>query len=598
MLISKHTTMKILHKLCIILATLFATACNDNFLDINPVDRYSDAAVWNDESLINAYVNNIYLGQMWGFHTVMLSSLCDESMEVWSWESQPILQSAINPSYQGILAPNFWIMSFHNICWNNLYKNIRYCNSFFKNTKNPSIQSNKINQLSGEVHYLRAYFYFWLMRQWGGVPLIEQVYTPNDEMLVARNTFSETVDYIVNDLDEAIKELPLNEDKTRATKGAAMALKARVLLYAASDLFNKTQNWAPEYKYPELIGYTDNNQRERWQKAKDAAKDVINLGVYHLVGENGHSNSQSATDNYINMFLTQNTSEDIMLIYYDYINYGSDWQCPAVGKFNTPNGFHGWGGNTPTGQFIDSFEMADGSRFDWNRSECKNHPYENRDPRFYANILYDGAHWRKRPDDVIGREPLGNVQTGYYQQANGSYNPGIDTRQGVDDWNGTYTGYYMRKFIDPSIDHQYNFQNFPFRESRYTEVLLNYAECCIELGEDEEAKRYINMIRKRANMPNITENKEALKERYRNERKIELCYEQQRYFDIRRWMIAPQVIQNVQGIDIRYPYGKSDPVYIVTENVQQRSWNNKSYLMPIYLDEINKNKLLIQNPGY
>lgn len=575
------------------------TACNDDFLSVDPVDRYSDAAVWKDEALINSFVNNIYLGQQWGFHTVMLSSLCDESMEVWSWESQPVVSSSLSPSYQGILAPNFWIMAFHNINWNNLYKNIRLCNEFFKNTvANKEVLSN-YDQLSGEVHYLRGYYYFWLLRQWGGVPIITNVYSAGDKnMKTARSTFAETVDFIVSDLDSAAAVLPLNGDKTRATKGAAMALKARVLMYAASDVFNKTNEWASGYTHPELIGYTDNNQKQRWEKARDAAKAVIDLGIYHLVGEGGFSTQEEATENYENMFYTQSNDEDIMLIYYDYKNYGSDWQCPAVGKFNSPNGFHGWGGNVPTEQFIESFEMSDGSKFSWDNADEKAHPYLNRDPRFYADILYNGAHWRQRPDDVIARDPDGNVQTGYYQNADGSYTAGIDTRQGVDDWNGTYTGYYMRKFIDPRVNHQYEYQNYPYREMRYAEVLLNYSECCIELGQEDEARKYINMIRKRAGMPDITDSGAALKERYRNERKIELCYEQQRYFDIRRWMIAPDVIKDVQGIDIRYPYGKTDPTYTVTDHVQTRKWENKSYLMPIYLDEIQKNDQLIQNPGY
>lgn len=590
--------MKLRHKIALLLSMPLLAACNDSFLEVEPVDRYSDAAVWSDDALTNAYVSNIYLGQMWGFHTVMLSSLCDESMEVWSWESNPVTQSALSPSYQGILATGFWIMAFHNINWNNLYQNIRYCNNFFAQLEQSENTTPEIEQLKGEVHYLRGYYYFWLLRQWGGVPIIETAYTPEDDMVVPRNTFAETVDFIIKDLDAASAALPLSGDKTRATKGAAMALKARVLLYAASDLFNKTSDWAPGYATPELVGYTTGSQADRWRQARDAAKAVIDLGIYHLVGENGFATQEEARDNYINMFFNKSTDEDIMLIYYDYINYGSDWQCPAVGKFNTPNGFHGWGGNVPSGQLVDDFEMADGTKFDWNNPENKQHPYVNREPRFYADILYDGAHWRQRPDDVIGRDPDGNVQTGYYEQADGSYSPGIDTRQGVDDWNGTYTGYYMRKFIDPSVDHQFDFQNWPFREMRYAEVLLNYAECCIELGDETEARKYINMIRKRAGMPDITESGDALKERYRHERRIEMCYEQQRYFDIRRWMIAPDVIKNVQGIDIRYPFGQTEPVYTVIESVQDRSWDNKSYLMPIYLDEIQKNDQLIQNPGY
>lgn len=593
--------MKKIYSLALLLGLTFSS-CNDNFLDITPIDRYSDAIVWTDEALVTAFVNNIYEGQKWGFHTVMLSSLCDESMEVWSWESQPVVQSELSPSYQGILAPNFWIMTFQNITWNSLYKNIRACNMFLENVKKYELQGEAIERLHGEVLYLRGYFYYWLLIQWGGVPLIDKTFTPEDELKVSRNTFKETVDFIVKDLDDAASLLPLSGDKARATKGAALALKSRVLLYAASDLYVSQSQWAVGYEHPELVGYVDGDQRERWENAKKAAKDVIDLGIYHLYGEGQQwATPDEAVANYVNIFLCHNSDEDIMLQYYDLVNHNSDdFQLPRVGLFNSPNGFHGWGGNTPTGQLVDSYEMSDGTKFSWSNPAQAMHPYENRDPRFYACILYDGAHWRERPDDTVDADPNGIVQTGFYQQADGSYTAGLDTRQGpIEDWNGTYTGYYMRKFLDPSVNHQYDKQLFPWRQIRYAEVLLNYAEACLELGEEEEARKYINMIRKRAGMPDIpsTEIGKELMDRYRNERKIELAYEQHRYFDIRRWMIAPEVIQPAQGIDIRYSYGSQDPVYSVIE-VQERKWNNKAYFLPIYLDEINKNDLLIQNPGY
>ena len=144
-----------------------------------------------------------------------------------------------------------------------------------------------------------------------------------------------------------------------------------------------------------------------------------------------------------------------------------------------------------------------------------------------------------------------------------------------------------------------NFEGFDYPVIRYAEVLLNYAEACLELGDEGEAVKYINKIRTRAGMPDIPMGVTgaALVERYRNERKIELAYEQHRYFDIRRWMIAPDVIKNAQGIDIRYPYGGGKQVYSITE-VQERGWKNKSYFLPILLDEIQKNELLIQNPDY
>ena len=580
---------------------LFVSSCSDSFLNVNPLDKYSDAAVWTDPALVASFVNNIYLGQYYGFHTLMLSSLCDESMEVWGWETHPILKSEISPSYVGALGPSFWIIAYHNLSWDSLYKNIRSCNIFFENVEEYELQGDEIDRLKGEVHYLRGYFYFRLMSLYGGVPLIDRAYTPSDELLVSRNTLEETVNFIVDDLDAAASILPTLTDKARASKGAALALKSRVLLYAASDLFNSSVSWSPGYANPELVSYTQGDRRTRWNNAKTAAQAVMDLDVYGLYGKAAYSNVEEAANNYALIFLNDGTDEDILLTYYDNVNHSSsDFQCPSVGLFNSPNGFHGWGGNTQIGQFIDSFENIDGSKFNWNDPEQKANPYQNRDPRFYANILYDGAKWRQRPDDVIASDPEGIVHTGFYEKADGSYTPGLDTRQGpIEDWNGTYTGYYMRKFLDPAINHQYDKQKLPYRQIRYAEILLNYVEACLELGEEDEAVRKLNLIRERAGMPDIPEGEtgDILKERYRNERRIELCYEGHRFFDIRRWMIAPDVLKNAQGIDIRYPYGSNRPNYSVIE-VQDRAWNNKVYLLPILLDEINRNELLIQNPGY
>lgn len=590
-------------KIIIALLTILLTAsCSTDFLEVEPNDRYSDASVWTDKELVNTFVNNIYLGQYYGFHTVMLSSLCDEAMEVWSWESSPITMSEISPSYVGILAPDFWVICFSQISWNALYKQIHACNIFLENVDKYGLTGDDIETLKGEVHYLRGYYYYWLMALHGGVPLIDRSYTTestNEELQVPRNTFEETIDFIVNDLNTAATVLSASTDKARASKGAALALKARVLLYAASDLYNNP-SWAVGYEHPELIGYTTGSQKERWQKAKEAAKAVIDMGIYSLYGAEGGATTQETIDNYANIWLNNGSEEDIMLTFFDIDNFGtSNWQCPSVGLFNSPNGWHCWGGNVPTAAMVDSYEMADGSKFNWDNAEQRANPYKNRDPRFYATVLYDGATWRTRPDDVIASAPDGVVQTGYYENADGSYTAGLDTRQGIDDWNGTYTGYYMRKFIDPTVDHQYDYQRFPYRQMRYAEVLLNYAEACIELGEDAEARRYINMIRRRAGMPDFpdSETGDALRQHYRNERKIELAYEGGRYFDIRRWMIAPDVIKTAQGVDIRHPYGSPQTTYTLTD-VQERQWKDKSYFLPILLDEMNKNANLIQNPAY
>ncbi len=122
------------------------------------------------------------------------------------------------------------------------------------------------------------------------------------------------------------------------------------------------------------------------------------------MGEGGFSTKEEAISNYEQLFINHGNSEDIMLTYYDNVNHStSDFQCPSFGKFNSPNGYHGWGGNVPTQQMIDSYEMADGTRFSWSNPEQAKHPYLNRDPRFYATVLYDGALWKKHPMDVFIR---------------------------------------------------------------------------------------------------------------------------------------------------------------------------------------------------
>ena len=585
-------------KISIILIVLFS-ACNDDFLEVEPLDRYSDAAVWQDPALIEAFVNNIYYGQKSGFNTEMISSICDESMDVWWWETQPIVKSEISSSYLAVLAPDHWNISMRNLTWNNLYDYIRACNVFMENIEESGLTGEEVDQLTGEVLFLRAYYYHVLMSFFGGVPLIEDAYEPGDDFLVPRNTFEETVNFIVKDCDAAAELLVADGDKARATKGAALTLKSKVLLYAASDLFNSNGSWTSGYSNPELIGYTGGDRTARWQAAKNAAKAVIDMNMYSLYGGTNPATAEEARDNFINLFLNHGNEEDIFLFYWDNINDPS-WETPDPGLFNGPNGYHNWGGNTPIGQLADAFEMMDGSKFDWNNTEHATAPYINRDPRFSASILHDGSPWRERPDDVIASDPEGIVQTGYYENADGTLSPGLDTRQGpIEDWNGTYTGYYMRKFIDPAINHQYEKQKLPWRQMRYAEVLLNYAEACIELGEEAEAKTYLNMIRARAGMPEIpaSETGDALMKRYQNERRVELAYEQHRYFDIRRWMIAPDAITNAQGIEIIHKLDGTTTYNII--EVQDRGWtDNKSYFLPILLDELNRNENLIQNPGY
>jgi starch-binding outer membrane protein, SusD/RagB family len=593
----------------IILVTLLlsgVTACKKQFLNQTPLSTFSDEAVWKDPALVQTFVNNIYLGIPHGFSNIMMSSMVDETMYNADFGSSNVTKSLITPSDYGIFDEGYWTGNRQRLMnWSMVYKFVRASNLFFERIGTvPFTNAADKNRMRGEVYFLRAHLYHNLVSMYGGVPLITKTYGLAEEYNVERATYENSIKAIVADLDSAAKLLPLsysNNDKGRATRGAALALKSRVLLYAASDLYNSNGSWAGGFTKKELLGYVGGDRTARWQAAKDAAKAVMDLNIYSLYKENPASAAE-ATKNYADIFLTRENSEDIFVRYFT-PKIDENWDGYNPGLYNTPNGWHGWGSNTPIGQHVDAYEMADGTRFDWNNPVHKASPYVNRDPRFYASINYDGARWRPRPSDAAGRDPIGIVQTGYYVKPNGSVLAGLDTRNGpIEDWNGTYTGYYMRKFIDPSINAQYDKQDLPWRYIRYTEIVLNYAEACLGLGQEAEAKTYINKIRKRAGMPDITETGQALIDRYRNERRIELAFEDHRYFDVRRWMIAPAAYQNATGVDIRYPADVNGapigpPVYSVI-NAQNRAWNNRFYLFPIKLDEMNRNSKLVQNPLY
>jgi starch-binding outer membrane protein, SusD/RagB family len=589
----------------ILLILLFtgSFSCKKNFLDLQPLDKYSDEAVWEDPALVATFVNNIYLGIPFPFSTLMVSSFVDESMAVWDWESSNVTKSLITPSYLANWSSGFWTGHVRSMGWTPMYKNIRACNVFLEKIDNVPFDDQAMkDQLKGEVLFLRAYFYHQLTSLYGGVPLITEAYSLTDSFAVPRDTYENCINFIVSDCDQAAGLLPLNGDKARTTKGAALALKARTLLYAASDLYNSNGSWAGSFANKELIGYVGGDRQARWTAAKNAAKAVMDLGIYNLYGSPNPATEQEAINNYANIFLNKGNVEDIFLQFHDVLHNGN-WDAPNPGLFNGPNGWHNWGGNTPTGQLANAYEMKDGTKFSWSNPLHAANPFADRDPRFYASILYEGAQWRIRPADVRTADPAGMVQVGFYKKPNGSAVPGLDTRKSpIEDWNGAYTGYYLRKFIDPSIDHQYNKQQLPWRRFRYAEVLLNYAEACIALGEEGEARNYLNIIRRRSGMPDISDAGAALVERYRNERRVELAYEEQRFYDVRRWMIAADTYTDARGVSVTGDIADngtiSNRTYSEIPSVQARAWNPRFYFFPITLDEINRNNKLVQNPLY
>jgi len=576
---------------------LFTTSCNQDFLETKPLGEFSSADVWKEKSLAKTFVNGIYASFNQSMQKYMKCCFCDEGHRRDNTACYNFNICLLTPDV---------IPGWTGENWAALYSSIRRCNIFLDNV---ATQTWDKDAMMGEVRFLRAWCYHNLVALYGGVPIITKAYTLTDEFKVPRNTYDECIKFIVEDLDEAAKVLPVaqsGEDDGRATKGAALTLKSRVLLYAASDLHNTTV--FSGYSNPELIGYTDVSsaaRTTRWQAARDAAKAVIDMNVYSLYKPNP-APTDSVARNYQDIFILKKTVEDIWVRYYTPTTIVNDSNLSLI---NGPNGYGGQSNNVPTGNMVDAFEMRDGTKFDWNNPAHAALPYNYREPRFYAYILYEGAKWVTRPAITIGMDPIGLIHVGYFERWNSSTSqvvvePGIDSRNSpIEPWNSGQTLYLARKFLDPAVLPSPNTrQDVPWRHMRYAEVLLNYAEACIELGQDAEARTYINMIRTRAGIPGVTESGAALRARYRNERRVELMYEDQRFFDVRRWVIGPEGYTKVYKANVLYkllPDKTTSPVPTIKHEVlETRAWIDKAYFLPIMRSEMNKNDKLIQNPGY
>lgn len=621
----------------LILPVVMLVSCKKGFLELSPLGSIGSDATWADGPLSEAFINNIYNGfGTGGFEEQMLASLSDESVFTHTGRG-------INTVNDGGLSPTNTGWQSGTYEWGTMYRWIRGTNVAIENLRSATFTDTALkSRLKGESHFLRAYFYHQLIRYYGSVPLISKVYGLNEDYSIERNTWAECVDFVLKECDSAILILSgRTMQKGRANALAAKALKSRVLLYAASDLHDAATAKANStvlnaYAKPEYFGYTSGDRTARWQLAKAAAKEVMDAGTGYKFNLAAPVSAADGRANYMSLALgggstapgvDASASVEIILgrWHSPELDQGGS---PFMGLYNGPNGYHNWAGNTPIGLLVDDYEMMDGSKFDWVNPVHKADPYSNRDPRFYATIMYDGAGWKPR-DKVSGNvDPANQIQTGAYdlmQKDNlGVYKKitfnGLDTRSSsIEDWNGTRSGYYMRKFLDPNpaIADNNTRQYVPWPFFRYTEAVMNYIEACIALGEETEAKLWLNRIRFRSGMPalNVALTGTALRDAYRQERRIEMVYEEQRYHDARRWMIAPTTLGRdltyisisgkfKAGMELKdvYKYDKTIYDYIYTPIVEtsheNRQWLDKMYLRPINFNEMNRNSKLVQNPGY
>ena len=561
-LLNKAMRSSFYYNILLLFMLAMISSCTKDVLDKAPTDSFSDDAVWKDKNLIEQYVNNTYkilpTGNIYDA-PYMLAQACDELHGRGGGQTF-INEGKMNPSALGNL--NFWTSTntgwMRNFLTRNYWPVITNCNIYLNNIEtSPITDAAMKDRMTGEMKFLRAYSYFRLVALYGGVPLITKPFGLKDDFNTPRNTYDECMNFVITELDAAAGLLPLTypaAQRGRITKGTALAIKSRALLYMASPLNNPS------------------NSAAKWQAAADAAKAVIDLGTYSLYPD------------YLGIFLLQN-SYNSEVIWSRPFNCILLFEGPYLELSQYPNGYSGYGQVHPYQDFVDSYETTNGLLPVNDPSFNPQNPYVNRDPRFSMTILYDGAPFKGRPVETF-------------------LPGGRDSREGpISSWNATETGYYFKKFIDTSINdpgEEDNQGNSPFIYCRYAEILLNYAEAKYNLGDYATCREYINMVRSRpgVEMPDVTESGTALLARLQNERKIELSFEEHRWFDIRRWKIAP-VIMNAPAtrIDIRKDLNTGVRTF-TTQTFYQRGFTNKDYLLPIPLAEIEKNSKLVQNPGY
>lgn len=450
--------------------------------------------------------------------------------------------------------------------WRFYYRNIRNANIFLANVGKSPMTPEEKQSSAAQARFLRACYYHELFRWFGPLVITTQPIDPFAFDTTRRESLKTTVDFIVSEFDAVAGEgmLPDNWEGSeygRASKTAAMGYKARTLLYAASPLFSGS-------------GVT-------WEQAAAAAHDLIS----YADSKNIHSLYQAPGEpakSYSRYFNERANPENILVYLRD----------PANDLYNLFPAFNPWNVNkelttVPTQWLVDCYDMADGSEpitgYNADYSPVINplsgydeqNPYKNRDPRFYQTILYHGATW-----PIVNKAPAT-----------------VDIRT-PNNWG---SGYFLTKYLDDRIDHRSGgLTSMNFIMMRYAEILLDYAEAVNE-AENTVAGRLkaveqLNRIRSRAGITNPLNASDftqaTLRERIRKERRVELCFEEHRFFDIRRWKIA-ELVMNRPAIGIRIQGGR-----FVRVPLDNRSYNERMNLSPLPVDEVNNAPLIYQNLGY
>ena len=534
----------------ILVAILALNSCD--VLDMKPLDKVSDADVWEDSALIELYVNASYNSINHEFSQHMLSDASDETYCIHNWANFWVIQKG------EMTSDNVTGISEKINYWKSAYSNIRTINVFFDRIDDAPVETDLKNRMKGEMKFIRAWIYANLIWRYGDVPLITDLFELNQDYKVKRDSYSDCVDFITKELDEAMTWLPAkssSETLGRATGDACKALKARVLLYAASEQNNPSHS------------------KEKWEAAAEATKAVLDAGY-------------SLGNDYQSVFLEDN-DEIIFARYFTQAN-STDFML-----FNGRNGSNGWTGENPTQNLVNAYEMTNGElpylneelplKINPASGYDESNPYAGRDPRLDASILHDGSMWAGRETET--------------------WHGGLDSPESsIGSWNASKTAYAFKKFMVESIPPSGSSvkPENPWIFFRLADFYLNYAEIMYELGNEEQAREYVNKVRARqsVNMPPVTASGEKLRDKIRNERRVELAFEGHRFFDVRRWCIADETEnRDLLAMNIQ-KQADGTKTYEVTM-LLKRSFLEQHKLVPIPRTEIDKSEgSLVQNPGY
>lgn len=578
-----------------------------DYLDVPPINIIQDDAIFNSESGITSYMTTLYY---------------DLPIEDFRYTQQGFNVSGKGQGRLPNVSGEAMCSSSDDIstigdgtwwgCWD--YGKIRRVNYFLKNF--PAYKSNFQNSVlanawMGEAHFIRAYCYFAMVKRYGGVPILRepQEYVGDIESLkVPRDTEKACYDFIAEDLDEAFRLLPDNEEilgKGRATKYAALALKSRAMLYAGSIARYGTIDLNG------LVGIDKALANDYFELAYKAVKELEKSKKFSLYRKNSDKEK-----NFAELFLAEDSPENIFCKYFQRNVNAHGWDVYFVPYQYRGNGFSS--NMNPTLEFVEMFEHKDGTPANFAERakdtyfDDPSELFQNMDARFGGSIIYPNAIFKGEPcsiqkgliiEDGSKKENATNYEEAVYTANDGQVYH-IVGKSGSGNYSGNMTGFFMRKYLNENMPQSEVIENYSEQhwiEFRYAEALLNGAEAAVEMGQHlDDALLWINDIRSRADIKQLSLS-DLTVDKVRHERRIELAFENHTYWDLRRWRIADKEIETKQYTGLCPYFDINKQKYIFEEvaaNKYYYTFDVKMYYERIPDGEIAKNEKLKQNPYY